>query len=156
MKFKTLFGAALLASTMLVASAAQSKTLVYCSEGSPEGFDPEAFDRDKIQKTIWMMDDNIAANRGHFTELLDAIMGEGLHKKACFHGSMRGDNISDDILDKAKAANFKMISFGLETGSESLMKVIILSIITWTVMEKRMPELLSSPLSSGATVRLAS
>jgi radical SAM superfamily enzyme YgiQ (UPF0313 family) len=37
---------------------------------------------------------------------------------------MRGDNISEEILDAAKAANFKMISFGLETGNESLMKII--------------------------------
>ena len=40
MKFKTLFGAALLASSMLVAGAANAKSLVYCSEGSPENFTP--------------------------------------------------------------------------------------------------------------------
>ena len=40
MKFTTLFGAALLASTMLVAGAASAKSLVYCSEGSPENFSP--------------------------------------------------------------------------------------------------------------------
>ena len=40
MTFKTLFGAALLASTMLVATAANAKSLVYCSEGSPENFSP--------------------------------------------------------------------------------------------------------------------
>ena len=40
MKFTTLFGAALLASTMLVAGAANAKSLVYCSEGSPENFSP--------------------------------------------------------------------------------------------------------------------
>jgi dipeptide transport system substrate-binding protein len=40
MKFRTLFGAALLASTMLAAGAADAKTLVYCSEGSPENFSP--------------------------------------------------------------------------------------------------------------------
>ena len=41
MKFKTLLGAALLASSMLVANAAEAaKTLVYCSEGSPENFTP--------------------------------------------------------------------------------------------------------------------
>ena len=40
MKFKKLFGAALLASTMLVAGAANAKSLVYCSEGSPENFTP--------------------------------------------------------------------------------------------------------------------
>jgi dipeptide transport system substrate-binding protein len=40
MKFKTLFGAALLASTMLVAGAANAKSIVFCSEGSPENFTP--------------------------------------------------------------------------------------------------------------------
>ena len=40
MKFRTLFGAALLGSTMLVAGVAEAKSLVYCSEGSPENFTP--------------------------------------------------------------------------------------------------------------------
>ncbi|HEU4985962.1 MAG TPA: ABC transporter substrate-binding protein [Rhizobiaceae bacterium] len=39
MKTKTIFAAALLAATML-SGAASAKTFVYCSEGSPEGFDP--------------------------------------------------------------------------------------------------------------------
>ncbi|WP_265516384.1 ABC transporter substrate-binding protein [Nitratireductor luteus] len=41
MKTKT-FAAALLAATML-SGAASAKTLVYCSEGSPEGFDPALY-----------------------------------------------------------------------------------------------------------------
>jgi len=40
MKLRTLMGAALLASSMLVAGAANAKSLVYCSEGSPENFTP--------------------------------------------------------------------------------------------------------------------
>ena len=40
MKLKTLLGAALLASSMLAAGAANAKSLVYCSEGSPENFTP--------------------------------------------------------------------------------------------------------------------
>ena len=40
MKFKTVLGAALLASTMLVAGVANAKSLVFCSEGSPENFTP--------------------------------------------------------------------------------------------------------------------
>ena len=40
MKFNKLLGAALLATTMLAASGANAKTLVYCSEGSPENFTP--------------------------------------------------------------------------------------------------------------------
>lgn len=43
MTMRKLLGAALLASSMLVASAANAKTLVYCSEGSPEGFDPAPY-----------------------------------------------------------------------------------------------------------------
>ncbi|MFZ1679514.1 MAG: ABC transporter substrate-binding protein [Rhizobiaceae bacterium] len=39
---RTFFTAALLAATML-SSAAGAKTLVYCSEGSPEGFDPAIY-----------------------------------------------------------------------------------------------------------------
>jgi len=38
-----LYGAALLMGTMLAAGAAQAKTLVYCAEGSPEGFDPSPY-----------------------------------------------------------------------------------------------------------------
>ena len=76
------------------------------------------------QKTIWFIDDNIAANKRAFIELLDAIIENGLHRKVQFHGSLRGDNATDEVLDKVKEANFRMLSFGLETTSESLMKVI--------------------------------
>lgn len=76
------------------------------------------------QRIIFMVDDNIGADHKHFLDLLSAIIEKGLHKRVCFQGSMRGDNLSEEILDKAKAANFKMISFGLETGSESLMEII--------------------------------
>ena len=70
------------------------------------------------------MDDNISVNKKHFMELCDAIIREGLHHEAFFHGSMRGDNATDEILDKAVQANFRMIYYGLETGSEKLMKII--------------------------------
>ena len=40
MKSTKLLGAALLMSTMLVVGGAQAKSLVYCSEGSPENFTP--------------------------------------------------------------------------------------------------------------------
>ena len=40
MKSIKLFGAAMLMGTMLAAGAAQAKSLVYCSEGSPENFTP--------------------------------------------------------------------------------------------------------------------
>ena len=40
MRFNKTLVAALLASSMLAAGAAQAKSLVYCSEGSPENFSP--------------------------------------------------------------------------------------------------------------------
>jgi anaerobic magnesium-protoporphyrin IX monomethyl ester cyclase len=76
------------------------------------------------QESVHLMDDNIAVNKKHFAALCEAIVGEGLHKEAFFHGSLRGDNASDDVLDMAKKANFKILYFGLETGNERLMKVV--------------------------------
>lgn len=76
------------------------------------------------QKSIFMMDDNIAVNKKHFKDLCDSIISEGLHKEAFFHGSLRGDNASEEILDMAWKANFRILYYGLETGSERLMRII--------------------------------
>lgn len=76
------------------------------------------------QDSIFLMDDNIAVNKKHFKELCDAIIKEGLHKEAFFHGSLRGDNATDDILDIAYKTNFRILYYGLETGSEKLMTVV--------------------------------
>jgi dipeptide transport system substrate-binding protein len=43
MKRTRLFLATMLATTMLAAGSAGAKTLIYCSEGSPEGFDPAPY-----------------------------------------------------------------------------------------------------------------
>ncbi len=43
MKRTKLFLATLMATTMLAAGSASAKTLIYCSEGSPEGFDPAPY-----------------------------------------------------------------------------------------------------------------
>ena len=55
------------------------------------------------------MDDNIGVHKTHFKETCAGIVKEGLHKEAFFHGSMRGDNATDDILDAAVEANFKIL-----------------------------------------------
>ncbi len=76
------------------------------------------------QTSIFLMDDNIAVNKKHFKELCDSIIRAGLHKEAFFHGSLRGDNATDDVLDMAWQANFRILYYGLETGNEALMKII--------------------------------
>jgi len=76
------------------------------------------------QDSVHLTDDNIAVKKKHFFALCDAIVSRGLHKEAFFHGSMRGDNATDEVLDAAIRANFRILYFGLETGNERLMKVI--------------------------------
>lgn len=76
------------------------------------------------QKSIFFMDDNISVDKKHFKEICETIIKEGLHRNVFFHGSLRGDNASDDILDMAYKSNFRILYYGLETGSEKLMKII--------------------------------
>ncbi len=76
------------------------------------------------QNMIHLMDDNIAVHKRHFMAVCEGIIQEGLHLEAAFQGSMRGDDARDDVLAMAKKANFSIIYYGLETGSERLMQVI--------------------------------
>ena len=74
--------------------------------------------------TIRFLDDNIAASKKHIMPLLSAIVARKYHTRVSFEAPMRGDNLDEELLDKLKAANFSLVTFGLETGSEQLMKVI--------------------------------
>ncbi|MHB9073492.1 MAG: B12-binding domain-containing radical SAM protein [Desulfobaccales bacterium] len=73
---------------------------------------------------IRIMDDNIGANKRRLLNLLDAIIERGINKRVSFEAPMRGDNLDEEILEKLKEANFSLLTFGLETASESLMKAI--------------------------------
>nr|NJM00983.1 radical SAM protein [Desulfobacula sp.] len=75
-------------------------------------------------RLIRIMDDNIAANKKRLMGLLNLIIKEGLHKKVSFEAPMRGDNMDEELLDKLKEANFSLLTFGLETASDRLMKLI--------------------------------
>jgi anaerobic magnesium-protoporphyrin IX monomethyl ester cyclase len=76
------------------------------------------------QKKIWFMDDNFAINKRRLFELLDGIIDSGYHKKVAFIAQTRGKEISHEILEKLKACNFISMAFGVETGSERLMKIL--------------------------------
>lgn len=109
---------------------------IFCSSRSVSGRRYRLFSIERViseitllveqykQKIIFMLDDNIAADRRYLAGLLKTVINTDLHNKAAFYGSMRGDDVNEEILDLASAANFKMISFGLETGSEPLMKIL--------------------------------
>ena len=109
---------------------------IFCSSRSISGMSYRIYSIERIvseikilvekynQKIIWLLDDNIAVNPKRFKKFIEMIMVEGLHKKTEFHGSMRGDNLTDEVLEWARKGNFRMIAFGMETGTEPLMKLI--------------------------------
>ena len=74
------------------------------------------------QKSIHLMDDNIGVNKKQFFKLCQAIKDKGWAEKVAFEGSMRGDDATYKVLRAAKEAGFRMVYYGLETGSERLMK----------------------------------
>lgn len=73
---------------------------------------------------IRILDDNIGANKKRLMNLLESIVEKGLHQKVSFEAPMRGDNLDEEILDALKMANFNLITFGLETCVDRLMKLI--------------------------------
>jgi len=73
---------------------------------------------------VRIMDDNIGANKKRLMHLLDTIIERGINKKVSFEAPMRGDNMDEEIVDRLQEANFSLLTFGLETASESLMKLI--------------------------------
>jgi len=81
----------------------------------------EDYDADIIR----LLDDNIAVNKKRLHRLLDGIIERGYHKRVAFEGPMRADNIDEELLDKLKAANFTLVTYGLETASERLMTEMI-------------------------------
>ena len=74
--------------------------------------------------TIRILDDNIGANKKRLMHLLNALIENGINNQVSFEAPMRGDNLDEEMLDKLKEANFSVLTFGLETESERLMKLI--------------------------------
>lgn len=76
------------------------------------------------QKKIWFMDDNFLVDKKRAFSLIAGIIEKSFHKKAVFVAEMRGDSVTYEILSKMKEANFQMVSFGMETGSQRLLDLI--------------------------------
>lgn len=85
-------------------------------------YDIETLINDFGAKVIHLVDDNIAVNKKRLHRLLDEVIRRGYHKKVVFEGAMRADNMDEAIYDKLEEANFDLVTFGLETGSERLMQ----------------------------------
>jgi anaerobic magnesium-protoporphyrin IX monomethyl ester cyclase len=77
--------------------------------------------RDCGQPSIYFIDDMFNANPKRLHRLCKEIVARGLDKEAVFAAQVRADVLPPDILDAMKAANFKGLCFGIETGSEAVM-----------------------------------
>ena len=76
------------------------------------------------RRHILFMDDNLVVNKKRLYILLDRVMTEGLNEKMEFTFQARGDNVDHKLLCDLYRAGFRNITFGLETASERLMKII--------------------------------
>ena len=76
------------------------------------------------QEKIWFIEDSFTINKKRMFSLLDDIIASGYHKKAAFITQSRGQGLTWDMLLKLKEANFIILEFGFETGSEKIMSVI--------------------------------
>jgi len=76
------------------------------------------------QKKIWFMDDNFLVHKKRAFSLLEGIIEKGFHLKTCFAAEMRGESVTVEMLEKMKEANFQIVSFGMETGSQRLLDLV--------------------------------
>jgi len=68
--------------------------------------------------------DTLTLNKHFLGSLCDAIIESGLHKRITWTCESRVDTVNEDILRKMKEAGCWQISYGVETGSQRLLKVI--------------------------------
>ena len=73
---------------------------------------------------ITFSDDSMLTNQNRIIDLCELIIKKGFHKRAYFQGQVRGDDCNEEVLKSLKAANFITLNFGLETGSERVMRII--------------------------------
>jgi anaerobic magnesium-protoporphyrin IX monomethyl ester cyclase len=76
------------------------------------------------QSTVWFMANNFLVNKERAISLMDGMIKRGFHKRASFVAEMRGESVTDEILNKMKEANFRIASFGMETSSQRLLDLI--------------------------------
>jgi anaerobic magnesium-protoporphyrin IX monomethyl ester cyclase len=73
---------------------------------------------------ISFADDTFTANKKRAIRLCELIIEKGFHKNVQYYCMARGDTIDRELLEVMKEAGFLGISFGIETGSNRIMKNI--------------------------------
>ncbi len=76
------------------------------------------------QRWIFFNNDNFIVNKKETIELCELISKERFPSDLKLGMNARGDSVNDEVLTALKKAHFTTILFGLETGSERIMKLI--------------------------------
>ena len=71
-----------------------------------------------------IVDDNFNLNKNRVVELCDRIAEERPGYRMAFVSGLRGDILTGELIDKLKAAGTYQISFGIESASERIQKLI--------------------------------
>ena len=76
------------------------------------------------KKNICFLDDNLLVDKKRIYQLLAKIKNKRLHEKMTFAFQARGDNVDNELLNDLYSSGFRSVSFGLETASDRLMKIL--------------------------------
>lgn len=71
---------------------------------------------------IHVSDEAFTVDKKYAHEILDLLIGKGLHKKISWVASTRVDLVDYDLLKKIKAAGCGWLAFGVESGNKEILK----------------------------------
>ncbi|MCL4558063.1 MAG: B12-binding domain-containing radical SAM protein [Deltaproteobacteria bacterium] len=71
---------------------------------------------------ILIADDTFTVNKPHVIELCNRIAQEGIGREVEFICETRVDLVDTDILESMKRAGFRSVSFGIESGDDSILE----------------------------------
>lgn len=75
-------------------------------------------------RQIAVLDDNFVVDRQRTIDICEKLLQRGYHKKLVWTTAARADQVDYDVMKLMKEAGFKLLSFGIETGSSRLLKMI--------------------------------
>ena len=73
---------------------------------------------------VWFEDDNFTVNKKRTHKILDSIIENNLGINLKFANGLRADGVDKAILEKMKKAGCYSISFGIESGSPKILKMM--------------------------------
>ena len=75
-------------------------------------------------RQIAVLDDNFVVDRQRTIDICEGLLKRGYHKKLVWTTAARADQVDLELLKLMKKAGFALVSFGVETGSPRLLKMI--------------------------------